>query len=119
MVFILLKGVIFIKKEYRIKKNQEIDKVIKKRNSVGNKNFVIYKLKNNEADHYRIALSIGKKYGYAVLRNKIKRQIRSVIRNNKDLIDNYDYVIVIKPAASNLNYTNINDDICMLLKKFK
>lgn len=118
MVFILQKGVIFIKKEYRIKKSQEIEKIIKKRDSVGNKNFVIYKLKNNEAGHYRIGLSIGKKYGNAVKRNKIKRQIRSIIRNNKNLIMEFDYIIVIKPSASQLVFTQISDELCKLLKKF-
>lgn len=109
---------IFIKKEYRVKKSQEIEKIIKHKNSVGNKNFVIYKLKNNEASHYRIGLSIGKKYGNAVLRNKMKRQIRSILRNNKDLIMNFDYIVVIKPASRELEFEDISNNICNLLRKF-
>ena len=108
---------IFIKKEYRIKKEKEIDKVFKAKKSVGNKFFVIYQIKNDETNHFRFALSIGKKYGNAVSRNKIKRRIREIIRLNLNLLKNKDYVLVVKPTARNLNFEEIEKNILFLLKR--
>ena len=108
---------ISITKEYSIKKNQEIDKIIKNRDSVGNKYFAIYKMDNNETSHFRYSLSIGKKYGIAVLRNKMKRRVREIIKDNINLIKNLDYVFVIKPASIELDYKEIEKNIIYLLKK--
>lgn len=106
-----------ISKEYHIKKNEEIEKIIKHKHSVGNKYFAIYTNKNDGTSHYRFALSIGKKYGIAVERNKMKRRIREIIKNNSNLINNLDYVFVIKPASNILEYKQIEENIIYLLKK--
>ena len=106
-----------IKKEYSIKKSQEIEAIIKNRNSVGNKYFVIYKMENKDVNHFRFSISIGKKYGIAVYRNKMKRRIREIIRNHIDLIQNLDYVFVIKPLAKELEFNEIEKQIIYLLKK--
>lgn len=106
-----------ISKEYHIKKNQEIEKIIKTKHSVGNKYFAIYTMKNEETGHYRFALSIGKKYGIAVLRNKMKRRVREIIKNHNELIRNLDYVFVIKPASKELDFEQIEENIIYLLKK--
>ena len=109
---------ISIKKEYSIKKNLEIEKIIKEKNSVGNKYFVIYKRVNKETTHFRFALSIGKKYGIAVERNLMKRRVREIIRNNLNLLeDDFDYVFVIKPTSSELSFKEIENNIIYLLKK--
>ena len=106
-----------ISKEYHIKKSQEIEKIIKNKNSVGNKYFVIYTMENVETNHYRFSISIGKKFGIAVLRNIMKRRIREIIKNNMDLIKNLDYVFVIKPASNELDFSEIEKNIIYLLKK--
>ena len=61
-----------MKKEYRIKKSTDIELVLKHKNSVGNKNYIIYIMKNSEAKHFRLAMSVSKKLGDAVTRNRQK-----------------------------------------------
>lgn len=99
-----------MKKQFSIKKNQEIEQILKNKESYGNKFFVIYKM-NNETNSFRFALSIGKKFGIAVKRNKIKRQIRNIIRENKNIFLNMNYVIIIKPLSSSLSYEEIKNNI--------
>ena len=114
----ILKGVISINKKYSIKKNQEIEKIIKEKNSVGNKYFVIYRSLNKETTHFRFALSVGKKFGIAVKRNLMKRRIREIIRKNSNLLQNdMNYIFVIKPSSNELDFLEIEKNIIYLLKK--
>jgi len=109
-----------MKKKYIIKKKSEIDSLFKTKSKRGNSYFVIFK--NNEVSNvnFKFAMSIGKKYGNAVARNKIKRQVRSIIRDNQNLIDpKNEFVIVIKPQANQLQYQDINSQLVELLIKTK
>lgn len=106
-----------MKKEFRIKKSKEIDAIIHRKQRIGNDFFVVY-YKENNLTHFRFAISIGRKYGNAVNRNKIKRQIRSIVRNQSSL-PNYDYVIVVKKKADTLTYQTMVETITKQLNKSK
>ena len=109
-----------MKKEYRIKKYSEIDAIFKVKQTKSDGFFSIYQKKDVSEKHFRFALSIGKKYGNAVARNKIKRQIRMIISKNQHIIiDQHLFVIVIKPKANTLSYSEIETSIESLLKKSK
>ena len=90
-------------KEYRIKKTSEIDCVFSKKKSKGNELFVIYQSDCTE-NHFRYAISIGKKYGGSVSRNLAKRRIRHIVAANKDNILNKLFVIVVKKEASKVDF---------------
>lgn len=108
-----------MKKRFRIKKTSEIDALFKTKKSIGNKYFGIHYNNVRDNDHFRFALSIGKKYGNAVQRNLIKRQIRSIIRENKNNIPLIDFVIVIRPKSNSLSFKEISDNILLLINKMK
>ena len=109
-----------MKKKYRIKKKSEIDVLFKGKIKKGNSYFTIYIKEESQNANFRFAMSIGRKYGNAVSRNKIKRQIRSIIRLNQETIKKeIDFVIVIKPQANQLNYDEINKYILSLLRNLK
>ncbi|MDI6452204.1 ribonuclease P protein component [Peloplasma aerotolerans] len=109
-----------MKKRYRIKKNSEIDAIFKHKKIKGDSYFAIYQSDDPEGTHFRFALSIGKKYGNAVARNLVKRRIRMIVNENqKQFIKNKLFVIVIKPQASELSYTDIKTRLSNLFKKSK
>ncbi|MFA5692633.1 MAG: ribonuclease P protein component [Acholeplasmataceae bacterium] len=108
-----------MKRYYSLKNKKEIQNIFNHKKSSGNKYFSIY-FKPHENKNFKFLISIGKKYGNAVKRNKIKRQIRMIIRENKDLIsNNYSFVVVIKPTANTLKYHEIKELINYLLIKTK
>lgn len=104
-----------MKKQFRIKKSKEIDAIIQNKNSYGNSFFVIY-YKENQIDNFRFAISIGRKYGNAVKRNLIKRQIRSFIRNLNEF-EKKDFVIIVKPKANTLSFLEIKKHLEKLIFK--
>ena len=77
----------------RIKKHNEFQEVIARGNLVRSKFFSFYILKN-ELGYTRIGISVPKKSGNAVIRNKIKRQIRAMCARNCDYSKSIDLVFL-------------------------
>ena len=106
-----------MKKIYRIKKNEDIKLVLDNKKSAGNKNYIIYIMKNSEAKNFRVAMSVSKKIGNAVVRNRQKRLIRQVFNSNKDKINLYEIFVIARSNVVNLTYNEIEQNILHLLKK--
>jgi len=76
-------------------------------------NFVVI-LHGNELGARRLGVTVGKKVGKAVRRNRIKRLVREFFRLRKDkLPDSKDIVIIARNDVSSLKY----QDICTELEK--
>ena len=109
-----------MKKTYRIKKNSEIDAIFNKKQSKSDSCFSVYWMNAENENHFRFAISIGRKFGNAVMRNKIKRQIRMIIHQLHDEIQKKVlFVIVVKPKANGMTYQEIKALIQTLLIKSK
>ena len=81
----------------RIKNNDEFVLTVKKGKTLKAPAYVIHYLKT-ERHICRIGLSVSKKLGNAVTRNKVKRQIRAMCDSLIDYADHtFDIVIVAKP----------------------
>ena len=117
MVFLFEKGDV-MKKEYRVKKSSDIEMIIKKRQSRANGHFVLYKKENHENNHFRFAVSVSKKYGNAVKRNRIKRQVREII-SKIDVLPKYDIFIVVKSNIPQLTYAQLEASLSDLIFKQK
>lgn len=107
-----------MEKAYRVKKNAEIEKIIQKRDSVGDGFFVIYKIRNSSTGHFRFAVSVSKKYGIAVERNLMKRRVREIVSATK-FIDSFDFIVIVKPASKKLSFQEISADLLKLFARAK
>ncbi|MGD6804620.1 ribonuclease P protein component [Rossellomorea vietnamensis] len=109
-----------MRKEQRVKKNSEFQEVFKKGTSIANRQFVLYRLKKEEQKFFRIGLSVSKKIGNAVVRNQVKRYIRQVFLELKDDVkDQYDYVIIARKPAADMDFHEIKKSLIHVLKKSK
>jgi len=107
-----------MKKQYRVKKSKEIENIIKEKNFKSNPYLILYKKKNSETGHFRYAISVGKKLGNAVERNRIKRLITAVIDNlNIDLDSSTDVFIIARVPIKELSYDMIYKQLEYLFKK--
>ncbi len=105
-----------MKKRDVVKSNELFNEIIAKGLRINNKYFIICGLKKDFIkNNYGIA--VGKKIGNAVVRNKMKRQLRNIITNNYNLFPNYhNYIIICKKEVLNLSYQEMEDEFSNLLK---
>lgn len=96
-------------KKYIIQKNKEILEVIKKGKKNFFKYFIIYRKKNDLANS-RFCISVSKKLGNAVVRNKLKRQVKDIIMKNL-LTINEDYVIILSSSFKELSFEEKKNEI--------
>lgn len=82
-----------MKKANRILKYPEFSEIITSTFYLKTSHFVVHYRANN-AEKSRIGISVSKRNGNAVMRNRIKRQIRSIIARNFDLSKAIDIVII-------------------------
>lgn len=105
-----------MKKEYRIKKNQDFQTVFKSGKSSANRQFVVYVLEKEGQEHFRIGLSVSKKLGNAVTRNRIKRLIRQFFLEHKTQVEERDYVIIARKPVVEMSYEEVKKSLLHVLK---
>ena len=106
-----------MKKYEVVKSNILFNEIIHTGKFFYNNYFIIYMKESKEyKPHFGIAVS--KKYGSSVERNKIKRQVRMLIDNNKKLFKNYyNYIIMIKKDYKIIDFKTKNEELINLLRK--
>ena len=106
---------LFMKRQYRIRKNEEFSSIIGNKKSVSDACFVLY-FEDKKEDYARIGVSVSKKLGNAVVRNKIKRQVKEMAKQLVDF-DNYpkDLIIIVRKAYLDKDFI-YNFYSCIYLK---
>ena len=100
----------------RIKKYSEFQKVIEAADVKKTSFFVSYRLAN-ELGYSRFGISVPKKIGNAVVRNKIKRQVRSAIGQSTNFEESVDIVFIVRKTYEINNFDQIKSEIQKLLEK--
>jgi len=87
---------------------------IKKKKNEGN--FFIFLYQKNSANNVlEVGIITGKKVGNAVIRNKVKRRIKSFIRENRDsLASNLKVVIIAKESSVNATWLEFKEELTRL-----
>ncbi len=108
-----------MKKKEIVKNKLDFDKIISQRKFVKSKSFVIY-YKNNSLGYGRFGISVGKKLGNAVFRNKYKRKIRSIIDiYKKDYSNGIDYIIILRGLAKEKSFQELKEDFNNLMSRIE
>ena len=96
-----------MKKQERVKSNIEFNNIINKGKKINNSFFTVFYMKSKDANP-RFGVSVPKRVGNAVIRNKLKRQTREIINQNKFLFPKYrNYIIIVKDKCLEEKF-NIN-----------
>ena len=103
-------------KQYRIKRNEEFSNIISKRRTKAGEAFVLHFDEKKEA-YSRVGISVSRKIGNAVIRNKVKRQIRMMLSNIYDFDSGtMDIIIIARNKYLDRSFAENQRELEKLLK---
>jgi len=104
-----------MKKINILKNSRDFDRIIKRYKPYKYKDYIIY-IEKNTNDLYKFGLSVGKKIGNAVHRNKIKRQLKSII-DKKDYQNNFNCIIIVGKGINDRSFEERKNNLLFALKE--
>lgn len=103
-----------------VKKNTDFNDIINTGKFLKNKFYNVYYKETCDKRFPKFGLAVSKKCGNAVERNKIKRRLRMIVSNNKELFyDCYNYIIMVRKGIVDISYKEMEDSLVGLLKERK
>lgn len=99
-----------MQKQYRLKRRAAFAYVYRKGDKSSAKDLLLLSARSRQG--LKIGLSVSKKVGNAVTRNRTKRLLREAIGTVIDRIDKgYMYVIIARPSIAGLSYGDVCEEV--------
>lgn len=109
-----------MKRREMIKNKERFNYIIKNGHYNKDKFFVVYHVPCETGTHTHFGIAIKNSIGHAVLRNRLKRQTRSIMDENRNLFKkDKDYIIMIRNGCVDGKYSQMNESLVNLLKGIK
>jgi len=106
-----------LNKKYRINSSKEYNYLYKKGKKIQGRFMVIFMVEN-DLNINRFGIVASKKVGNAVKRNRAKRRLREIIRNNRPTRGNgSDCVVVARTNINGAKYALIENEFKHLMKR--
>lgn len=106
--------------QHRLRDNEDFQRAFQKGRSVANRQFVIYMLAKEGQEELRVGVSVSKKIGKAVVRNRVKRLIREGFRSLLPEINwKGDLIVIARKPLADLEYKEVVANLVHCLKKAK
>lgn len=103
----------------RLRKSSEYKILFDKGVKQHSKHLIVFTMKKNDGPT-RLGLTVSRKVGGAVVRNRIKRQLRELFRLSiSSSLINTDIMIVVKKNASFLDYQQLNQELFAICSRVK
>ena len=97
-----------MKKKNIVKNNRDFQRIIHHNQPYKYKDYIY--IERTEVGEYHFGISVSKKLGNAVTRNKLKRQIRSILQE-KDYQKNFNCIIILGKGILMRNYSEMRDNL--------
>ncbi|WP_019536873.1 ribonuclease P protein component [Paenibacillus ginsengihumi] len=109
-----------MERKHRLTKREYFNKVYRWGKSAANHQFVLYYLPRPKQEEFRFGISVSKKLGKAVVRNKIRRRLKEIARLNADrLPKGYDLILIARKPAADMTYRELEKSFLHVLKRSK
>lgn len=107
-----------MQKQLRLTRRDDFNKVYRYGKSTANLQVVVYCLPNPRIERFRMGVSVSKKIGTAVVRNRIRRMMKEIVRLNEQRIrSHYDFIIIARKPVADMEYKQLEKSLLHALKR--
>ncbi|AWB46721.1 ribonuclease P protein component [Paenibacillus sp. CAA11] len=105
-------------KKLRLRNRADFGRVYRFGKSFANRQLVVYWSTKHEVERFRLGVSVSKKVGNAVVRNRMRRLIKEIVRQHKEkLIDHVDIIFIVRKGAVDMEYRELEKSVLHALRK--
>ncbi|SMG40963.1 ribonuclease P protein component [Paenibacillus aquistagni] len=107
-----------VQKQYRLKDRRDFSRVYRHGRSWANHQLVLYVFSRPEVEQFRVGISASKKIGNAVVRNRMRRLIKEIMRQESDhIISHVDLVFIVRKGATEMDYDQLRKSVLHVCRK--
>ncbi|MDR6225366.1 ribonuclease P protein component [Desmospora profundinema] len=106
--------------KYRLKRRNDFKRAFRGGSSVANRQFVLYRSRRRQPGPVRIGISVSRKVGNAVIRNRIKRLVKEITRQwVEDLPEETDLIVIARKPAAEMDYHQMKSSLRHVFRRAK
>jgi ribonuclease P protein component len=99
------------RREERIRKRADFQRILKEGAKYQAPHFRV-SIRPNALSYSRLGITVGRRIGSAVVRNRLKRRIREFFRLNKEsLPGSSDLVVMAREGSARLNFWQVSEEL--------
>ena len=102
----------------KLRRRREFDEVYSRGVRVAGRQFVLFILPN-VLGHSRLGLTLSKRIGKAVLRNRTRRRLREIFRRRQEGLGSFDIVIHARPGIARCSLAELESEFLAGFARFR
>ena len=107
-----------MQKKLRLRNRADFGRVYRYGKSFANRQLVVYWSNRPEVERFRLGISVSKKMGNAVVRNRMRRLIKEIVRLNMDKLQSkVDIIFIVRKGAVDMSYGDLEKSVLHALRK--
>ena len=103
----------------RIRKRREFEECYASGVRVSGRHIQLFLLSGPSAGRPRLGISVPRRVGNAVVRNRVRRRLREIFRRSRNLVGDADLrlVVNVRPSAASISFEELSEDYARALTK--
>ncbi|MBD2848022.1 ribonuclease P protein component [Paenibacillus sp. IB182496] len=109
-----------MQRKLRLRNRQDFNRIYRGGRSFANSQLVVYWKRTPEVEHFRMGVSVSKKLGNAVVRNRMRRVLKEIVRLQADRIGKHvDFILIARRPAIGMRSKDLERSVLHVLRKAK